>query len=1557
MQAAMKTSATEFFTGLSPLKGGSGVSGMNGSYLANGRSGRCHCCPYGYHIDLDFVRYCEMLNQVSKNDNPTLRHLKNLKRARRRQTQSMEVLLGLEPGTEGGGEGGKTGSTTTTTTHHHHHTTTSSTPSPSSSSTSTNTVNYNSLQQFPRLQIIEEPSKTDFKTRPQGREKTPPPPPPPRRCRPLGGSGGAGGPPPDVINTSRRAVHDALAAMNNSNNRKTEAAGGGGGGGGGGGKGHSSSLDPSVALQEAVLDFEEMLETSRERIGVSGSGGGGGGGRSSTLPSLDLLHHTPQQPSPLHHHHHLKTSGVGVSRSHSLPRQSGEDWPAVSRLRTSSTSSLPPPPDVGHIQQSIRDQMATSLARLKELEEEVKAIPVLQIKVNVLKEEKRLLLEQVKALSRGEERPPLMLPPSLEADLTDLSEDELEGRLASLRGVPTRRRRSESPLRVNLEEFRSYRRARRGSLSEGSEAESVTGDDYPLRITEPQDSPRRPAPPRRFGQESAYSLPATPLLGRRKARDAATSCRVLTRDVGVTHVGARTRSVGLMTSSEPTACQECEERRRKTFQHKGVVTVPLEDARRRLSQSSVSTESIGPEEAEQEGGSGGSPSKNSFLAKLGRKSAIISRLSEPQLVPPTLTFDNSTNTEPVLRRDQGCSTSLAAAHLYTAAELAKHVARAKEEWQTAERAKDQLARSSRPLTLDRGIQAALDLAAPAKTTFRPLMQSVASQAQPRGVDVGVGTARITPDPCPRCSTIRTKSVACGPSAAPAAPSPVKTRSVASGEHTLHDPCCPDRPAPPRRSVGCSMDRLTDRVCDRCDNLRVRSLGVGTLPLPTPAPPPLAEPPRPKPPLTHTAHTQTRPPATRTAAVNTTAPLPLRKEEAAPPSPAGTPEVERRAFGSSGVRVCDKCHEAITSVAKDIVGTSGGSSLPPLPPPPVSKIPRLVDITKVEPRLDPPRPDSRASDGGRADTPEPRPAPAPAPPPRTRLTPPRMIRSEALHSPSHGATASAVATTTTTKVATTTAATATVTTTTVTEAVKAAPPSPKLQGTRLGQAPADPAIKDATPPAKDATPAAKDATPAAKDATPAAASTPQDTATQAKRATYSRQNTYTKTSEGVVNLGFEDHKGAGHKQAGHGGASTSGGPALPSITEGITGKSTASTTTTTSKTHKQKTETKEDSASRKTLSPSPRSSESEAPVIKGSEPSVSSSSESESEDEGGSVVGGASLSLLSQLGGASTSSVFTTASEVSRKKAVPSREMKAALKVLNDSIGKPVRSGQQLTNALNIIQREWLKVSSQKDADPHAVEDYMDAFEEFSKNLLQRVVNLADVNGNTAMHYAVSHGNFDVVSVLLDSKVCNVNQQNKAGYTATMLVSLAQIRSQTHASVVQRLFQLGDLNIKASQHGQTALMLAVSHGRLDMVQLLVAAGAEVNIQDEDGSTALMCAAEHGHLAIVKFLLAQPDTDPTLMDNDGSTALAIAVEAGHRDVGVLLYKHLNLSRGSSPYSSVRIKRSRTPNTLSRSSVTPPPRSSAPSSPGRSRKSSNPASPGRSRKSSASLSNLIL
>ena len=67
-----------------------------------------------------------------------------------------------------------------------------------------------------------------------------------------------------------------------------------------------------------------------------------------------------------------------------------------------------------------------------------------------------------------------------------------------------------------------------------------------------------------------------------------------------------------------------------------------------------------------------------------------------------------------------------------------------------------------------------------------------------------------------------------------------------------------------------------------------------------------------------------------------------------------------------------------------------------------------------------------------------------------------------------------------------------------------------------------------------------------------------------------------------------------------------------------------------------------------------------------------------------------------------------------------------------------------------------------------------------------------------MHYAVSHGNFDVVSVLLDSKVVDVQRQNNAGYTCIMLLSLAHITSETHRQVVRRLFQNGDVNVRAKQ---------------------------------------------------------------------------------------------------------------------------------------------------------------
>lgn len=52
---------------------------------------RCDCCPYGYHIDLDFIRYCEQLALNAKQPSDDQMQRRNL----RRQRKSMDVMLGF----------------------------------------------------------------------------------------------------------------------------------------------------------------------------------------------------------------------------------------------------------------------------------------------------------------------------------------------------------------------------------------------------------------------------------------------------------------------------------------------------------------------------------------------------------------------------------------------------------------------------------------------------------------------------------------------------------------------------------------------------------------------------------------------------------------------------------------------------------------------------------------------------------------------------------------------------------------------------------------------------------------------------------------------------------------------------------------------------------------------------------------------------------------------------------------------------------------------------------------------------------------------------------------------------------------------------------------------------------------------------------------------------------------------------------------------------------------------------------------------------------------------
>ncbi|KAJ8392540.1 hypothetical protein AAFF_G00074180 [Aldrovandia affinis] len=229
---------------------------------------------------------------------------------------------------------------------------------------------------------------------------------------------------------------------------------------------------------------------------------------------------------------------------------------------------------------------------------------------------------------------------------------------------------------------------------------------------------------------------------------------------------------------------------------------------------------------------------------------------------------------------------------------------------------------------------------------------------------------------------------------------------------------------------------------------------------------------------------------------------------------------------------------------------------------------------------------------------------------------------------------------------------------------------------------------------------------------------------------------------------------------------------------------------------------------------------------------------------------------------------------------------AACHFIKDRQAELATPDKELRESLMVLYQEWFRVSSQKESLVDTVTLHLKEVGAATPTLLRFIVNLADGNGNTALHYSVSHSNFPIVKLLLDTGLCEVDNENKAGYTAIMLASLTAADGPEDMEVALQLLKQGNVNARASQAGQTALMLAVSHGRTAMVRLLLSCEADLNVQDHDGSTALMCACEHGHTEITRLLLERSDCDLSLTDREGHSALAVATQASHSEIVDLL-----------------------------------------------------------------------
>ena len=173
------------------------------------------------------------------------------------------------------------------------------------------------------------------------------------------------------------------------------------------------------------------------------------------------------------------------------------------------------------------------------------------------------------------------------------------------------------------------------------------------------------------------------------------------------------------------------------------------------------------------------------------------------------------------------------------------------------------------------------------------------------------------------------------------------------------------------------------------------------------------------------------------------------------------------------------------------------------------------------------------------------------------------------------------------------------------------------------------------------------------------------------------------------------------------------------------------------------------------------------------------------------------------------------------------------------------------------------------------------------------VNEASNDGTTPLHSAALHGSTECLHKLLtagadvnipDFEGCTPlinsvwNSQKKWDQTNEDNASSHFPENHKQKECMEMLIEAGAVVNVPTNSGMSALMKASENGHEECVKLLLEAGADVNAICKEGCTSLMYAAMFGHETCFHALLAV-GTNVNIQENSGSTALIIASSYGH------------------------------------------------------------------------------
>jgi ankyrin repeat protein len=197
------------------------------------------------------------------------------------------------------------------------------------------------------------------------------------------------------------------------------------------------------------------------------------------------------------------------------------------------------------------------------------------------------------------------------------------------------------------------------------------------------------------------------------------------------------------------------------------------------------------------------------------------------------------------------------------------------------------------------------------------------------------------------------------------------------------------------------------------------------------------------------------------------------------------------------------------------------------------------------------------------------------------------------------------------------------------------------------------------------------------------------------------------------------------------------------------------------------------------------------------------------------------------------------------------------------------------------------------------------------------VNTPDDAGDTLLMFAAVFGSIECMKVLLE-KNPDLEFQNKEGDSAIMVAMTSKFNSEHKHDAIKLLLENGanpnsantvtvngttllmemviandvdaieillpyqpDLDVQRSSDNFSALLLASDYGYEDIIQTLLAAGADINTCVVEGVTPLLIAAQNGFAGCVQILANAIGVDVNKCTADGTTPLMMASKLGHAD----------------------------------------------------------------------------